>query len=69
MISNVIHLLEFAFKREGNCNVMKSHYESYDGFNLIGTILYYNLSRGGLFINHPSPDLLNLLSQPSKLNF
>ena len=29
-----------------NYNVMKSHDQSRDGSNLIGTILYYNLSRG-----------------------
>ncbi len=39
-------LLELASKMEGNYNVMKSHDQSNDRSNLIGTILYHNLSWG-----------------------
>ena len=43
IISNAICLLEFASKRKGNYNVMKSHDQLRNGSNLIKTILYYNL--------------------------
>ncbi len=58
----------FAFKKKGNCNIMKSYNQLRDISNLIGTILYHNLSWGWPFINHLLPDLPNLLGQLNLLN-
>ena len=44
MISNTIHLLVLALKREGNYNIMMSYNKSCNKFNQIRTILNHNLS-------------------------
>ncbi len=47
MISNVYTCSpELVSKREGNCNVIKSHDQSDDRSNLIGAISYHNLFQG-----------------------
>ena len=69
IISNATCLSELMSKKKGNCNVIKLHNESHDRSNLIETISYYNLSQSGALINHPSPDLPNLLGQPFKSTF
>ena len=45
---------------------MRSYDWLRDVSNLIKTISYCNLSRGGSFINYPSPDLLNLHNQSTQ---
>ncbi len=67
MISKATRLLDFAFKKEGNCNVMKSHNQLCDECNLIGIISYHNSSQGQ--ISHPLPNLSNLSNQPFKSIF
>ena len=72
MILNATRLSELAYKREGNCNVMKSHDQSRDESNQIETISYHNLSRVRSLINHPLLDLsnqINLLIQPFDSTF
>ena len=69
MISNATCLSELASKRNGNYNVMRSHNSLNDRFNLIRTILYYNLFQGWSLINPPLFDLPNLLSQLFKSIF
>ena len=48
---------------------MKLYNWLHDRSDLFGTISYPNLSLNQLFINHPLPDLPNLLGQPSKSTF
>ena len=69
IISNAIYLLELAFKKKSNYNVMKLYNQSHDRSNLIKTILYHNSSQNWPLINHPSLDLLNFFNQLFKLSF
>ena len=60
-------LLEFVSKREGNCNVMKSHNQSHDRSNQIGTILYQTYCKVDLsFIIH---HLTYLIKSTFQINF
>ena len=58
IISNVTHLSKLTLKKKGNCNIIKSHDQLYDGSNLIWTVLY-----------PPNVDLLLVICHLTYLTF
>ncbi len=52
MSLNVIYLSKFPSKRESNCNIIKSHYQSRDEFNPIEIISYLSKINLSLVMHH-----------------